>query len=178
MPRFACLIRVLSHSVLLTSNMVEKPEIYVRKAIDLAIENVRLGRGGPFGALVLKDGKVIATGTNLVTSANDPTAHAEIVAIRAACASLASFELEGCEIYSSCEPCPMCLGAIYWSRAERFYFACGREDAARAQFDDSFIYDELNLSPGERSICGYQLSADEGREPFEEWAKNPLKIHY
>ncbi len=134
----------------------------MRQAIALAVENVRLGRGGPFGALVVKENRVIATGTNSVTSTSDPTAHAEIVAIRAACQALNNFELAGCEIYSSCEPCPMCLGAIFWARATAYYFACTRENAAKAGFDDAFIYDQLTLSPEQRSIPGHCLLPDAG----------------
>ena len=131
--------------------MRSRPEEFMKQAITLALESVRAQGGGPFGALV-KDKRVIATGINLVTASNDPTAHAEVVAIRAACQVLKTYELNGCEIYCSCEPCPMCLGAIYWSRLARFYFSATRQDAAKASFDDSFIYDELPLAPEQRSI--------------------------
>src|SRR5581483_864719 len=124
---------------------------FLEQAIDLAVENVRRG-GGPFAALVVKDGIVIATGVNQVTRANDPTAHAEIVAIREACRVLGDFQLTGCDLYSSCEPCPMCLGAIYWARPARLYFAATHEDAAAAGFDDAFIYEQLAVPRAERSI--------------------------
>jgi tRNA(Arg) A34 adenosine deaminase TadA len=117
---------------------------YMRKAIDLAIENVKNG-GGPFGAVIVKNGEIVSTGVNRVTANNDPTAHAEVGAIRAACEKLGTFMLDGCEIYSSCEPCPMCLGAIYWAHIDRLYYGCNKSDAADAGFDDSFIYKELEL---------------------------------
>ncbi len=158
--------------------MANTPEDFLRQAIALAVENVTLDRGGPFGALVVRDNQVVSTGVNLVTSLNDPTAHAEIVAIRAACSILATFQLEGCEIYTSCEPCPMCLGAIYWARPNCFYFAASRADAAEAHFDDSFIYDELHHLAGQRSIPGHRLLADAGREPFEVWLKSHERIDY
>jgi guanine deaminase len=159
-------------------DIVPAPEFYLQQAIDLAVDNVRLSRGGPFAALVVKDSKVVATGVNAVTVTNDPTAHAEVVAIRAACRVLQSFWLEGCDIYSSCEPCPMCLGAIYWSRASRIYFACNRYDAARVHFDDSFIYNELSLDPGARTIPGHQLLAKQGMQPFIEWTNSQNKVKY
>jgi tRNA(Arg) A34 adenosine deaminase TadA len=120
---------------------------FMQRAIRLAIENVETRRGGPFGALVVRDGAIVAEGTNLVTSTQDPTAHAEVMAIRAAFRALQGFQLDGCEIYSSCEPCPMCLGAIYWSRADRVYDAGTREDAAAAGFDDALIYEQLQRTP-------------------------------
>ena len=131
---------------------------------------MRAQGGGPFGALVVKDKRVIATGINLVTASNDPTAHAEVVAIRSACQAIKIYELNGCEIYCSCEPCPMCLGAIYWSRLARFYFSATRQDAAKASFDDSFIYNELPLAPEQRSIPGVRLAAEQGLQPFMAWA--------
>lgn len=157
---------------------VNPHEIFLKQAIDLAVENVRGQLGGPFGALVVKDGKVIATGTNRVTSTNDPTAHAEVMAIRAACQKLGSFQLDGCELYTSCEPCPMCLGAIYWARVKAFYFAGNKDDAARAQFDDSFIYTELNKPVEGRTIPGYRLLPEEGPRPFEEWLKSQSRVPY
>src|SRR6266567_139029 len=120
---------------------------FMQRALDLAIENVNARRGGPFGAVVVRGGAILAEGTNLVTSTLDPTAHAEITAIRAACRVLQSFQLTGCEIYTTCEPCPMCLGAIYWARPDRVYYAGTREDAAAAGFDDALIYDELLVPP-------------------------------
>ena len=148
------------------------------RAIQLAIENVRSRRGGPFGAVVARNGDIIAEGTNLVTSANDPTAHAEIVAIREACRRLAAFQLAGCEIYSSCEPCPMCLGAVYWSRPDRLYVAATRSDAAAAGFDDALIYSELSTPPGERRIPMSELTHPLARAPFEEWLRLEQRISY
>ena len=158
--------------------MANQHEIFLKQAIDLAVDNVRQGFGGPFGAVVVKDGQVIATGTNRVTTSNDPTAHAEVTAIRAACEKLNSFQLDGCDLYTSCEPCPMCLGAIYWARVKAFYFAGNQDDAARAQFDDSFIYAELNKPVEGRTIPGYRLLATEGFRPFEEWLKNQKRVPY
>jgi guanine deaminase len=156
----------------------KKPEEWMEEAIRLAVENVKAGLGGPFGALVVKDGELIASGVNRVTSTNDPTAHAEVVAIRAACQQLASFQLTGCELYTSCEPCPMCLGAIFWARPARYYYACTREDAAAAGFDDAHIYDELKLAPGERSIPGERLLSEHGVRAFMAWAESTRKIEY
>ncbi len=150
----------------------------MRQAIALAVANVRDRQGGPFGALVVKGGEVIATGVNRVVSSNDPTAHAEVVAIRSACVQLGLFQLAGCELYSSCEPCPMCLGAIYWARPERFYFATNRVDAAAAGFDDSFIYDEVAIAPERRSIPGVRMLSDEGLKPFVEWQASQVKVLY
>ena len=158
--------------------MAIEHENFLRQAIDLAVENVRRGTGGPFGALVVKDGEAIAAGTNLVTASNDPTAHAEVMAIREACRKLGSFQLDGCEIYTSCEPCPMCLGAIYWARVKAFYFAGNQHDASRGQFDDSFIYRELQKPVEGRTIPGYRLLEDEGFRPFEEWLKTQNKVRY
>lgn len=150
----------------------------MQQAIDLAIQNVRSGQGGPFGALVVKDGAVIATGINTVVTTNDPTAHAEISAIRAACRSLGSFQLIGCEIYTSCEPCPMCLGAIYWARPASFYFSSTRSDAAGAGFDDSLIYEQLQLAPEQRSIPGLRLLPEDGLAAFREWQRTPQRRTY
>jgi guanine deaminase len=150
----------------------------MEKAIQLAVDNVRTGKGGPFGALVVRNDELIATGVNGVTGTNDPTAHAEIVAIRAACQKLASFQLGECEVYTSCEPCPMCLGALYWARPKKFYYASSRDVAAAAGFDDAFIYNELALPADRRSIRGYCLSSELARKPFDECAKNAGKISY
>lgn len=142
---------------------------HLKMAIDLARKGMNAAAGGPFGAIVVKDGIVVGKGYNMVTSTNDPTAHAEVVAIRDACKNLNTFQLKGCAIYCSCEPCPMCLGAIYWARPERVIFACTKRDAAKAGFDDDFIYKEIQLDPTERSIpssCGLQ---EEGKEVFAEW---------
>jgi guanine deaminase len=151
---------------------------YLQQAIDLATENVRLNRGGPFAAIIVKDNQIIATGTNQVTADNDPTAHAEINAIRNACKQLNSFQLDGCTLYSSCEPCPMCLGAIYWARPKRLLFAADKQKAATAGFDDAFIYNELPLPHHHRSINTKQLSLDDDNKPFELWMNNDTKITY
>ena len=151
---------------------------FMQEAIRQAIENVRSGRGGPFGAIVVKDGRVIATGTNLVTTANDPTAHAEVNAIREACRVLVAFQLSGCEIYTSCEPYPMCLGAIYWARPDRVYFAATASDAADAGFDDSFIYEELKRLHPERRIPFEPMMREAGLEPFREWTKKNDRVRY
>jgi guanine deaminase len=151
---------------------------WMKRAVALALENVRSGTGGPFGAVVVRNGELIATGVNLVTATNDPSAHAEVVAIRAACQAFATFQLPDCEIYSSCEPCPMCLGAIYWARPKAYYFACNRQNAAAAGFDDAFIYDEIPLPPEARSIAGIQLLPDLGHLPFEEWIRSAKKHPY
>ena len=149
-------------------------EEFLGRAVELAAENVRSGRGGPFAALVVKDGVVVAEGVNLVTSLNDPTAHAEIVAIRAACAALGSHQLDGCEIYASCEPCPMCFGAIYWARPSRVYYAASAADASEAGFDDSFIYDQLRAP--DRAIPMIPLKLSAALLPFELWrSKNDRK---
>ncbi|MGE5570813.1 MAG: nucleoside deaminase [Rhodospirillales bacterium] len=151
---------------------------FMREAIELACANVRSGKGGPFAALVVKDGAVVGCGVNLVTSTNDPTAHAEIVAIREACRELATFQLAGCEIYTTCEPCPMCMGAIYWARPSKVWFAATRADAARAGFDDAFIYEQLCLKPEERAIPAERLMSEQGLAPFDEWARKTDKIRY
>ncbi len=150
----------------------------MRRAIDLADANVSAGRGGPFGAVIVRDGTIVAEGTNLVTSTNDPTAHAEVVAIRNACRALATFRLFGCEIYASCEPCPMCLGAVYWARLDRLWFAAGRGDAERAGFDDRFIYEELGVGLDARRIPTAQILADVGRAVLERWRVTPDKVDY
>ena len=151
---------------------------FMRKAIDLSIENVRSGRGGPFAALVVKDGAVIAVGSNLVTTTFDPTAHAEIVAIREACRALSQFQLTGCDIYTSCEPCPMCMGAIYWARPSKVYFANTHADAAKIGFDDSFIYQQLKLPAPQRIIPMIQVMRQEALAAFEEWERKPDRIPY
>ncbi len=153
-------------------------QYFLRLAIQKASEGVNLDKGGPFGAILVKDGQIIGEGYNSVTSSNDPTAHAEVVAIRDACKRLENFNLEGSILYSSCEPCPMCLGAIYWARISRLFYACTREDAANFLFDDDFIYNEIHLHPNERSIPGIQLLRKEGLLPFEEWRKKDDKIEY
>src|SRR3954465_5375799 len=132
--------------------MGKENESFMREAIRLSVENVEQGKGGPFGAVIVKDGKIIASGTNQVTATNDPTAHAEVVAIRKACKALKSFQLEGCEIYCSCEPCPMCLGAIYWARPDKISYASSKQDGGSVHFDDQFIYDEIALPPDKRKL--------------------------
>ena len=151
---------------------------FMFEAIELSIRNVRDGKGGPFAAIVVKDGRVIARGTNLVTSRSDPTAHAEIVAIREACKALKSFQLDGCEIYTSCEPCPMCMGAIYWARPAKVYFGNTREDAAKIGFDDSLIYAEITKSISRRKILMIQCMRDEALAAFREWQQKADKIAY
>jgi len=158
--------------------MTEKDEQFMRRAIALAQEGVDANAGGPFGAVVVKDGRVIGEGCNRVTSINDPTAHAEIMAIRQACETLGSFQLEGCTIYTSCEPCPMCLGAIYWARPAQVFFACTREDAARIGFDDQFIYDEIGKNFAERQVKLVNISRDEALEVFKNWANKTDKTEY
>ncbi|PKP01734.1 MAG: tRNA-specific adenosine deaminase [Bacteroidetes bacterium HGW-Bacteroidetes-9] len=158
--------------------MNEKQKKFMAEAIKLAQENILAGNGGPFGAVIVKNGEIIAKGSNHVTTWNDPTAHAEVVAIREACASLGSFQLDGCEIYTSCEPCPMCLGAIYWARPDRIFYAAGKEDAARAGFDDAFIYHEIDLIPANRSIAAIQFMRDEANEVFNQWINSNIKIPY
>jgi guanine deaminase len=148
------------------------------EAITLSLTNIREGKGGPFAALIVRDGAILASGTNLVTTVNDPTAHAEVVAIREACRLLKTFKLEGCEIYTSCEPCPMCLSAIYWARIPRIYYANSREDAARIGFDDKLIYTEIGLPIRDRSIPAVQLMRDRALEAFYEWERMDKKIRY
>jgi guanine deaminase len=150
----------------------------MERAIDLSIESVQSGRGGPFGAVIVRDGRIIAEGANEVTRTNDPTAHAEVLAIRRACEKLGSFELKDSELYTSCEPCPMCLGAIYWARLSRIYFASTAEDAAKAGFDDSFIYSELKQPHSGRHIPTIQMMREEALAGFRAWAERPDKIPY
>ncbi len=150
---------------------------YMRRAIALSIENVRQG-GGPFGAVIVKDGEIVGEGVNRVTLDNDPTAHAEVSAIRQAAKRLGTFNLEGCIIYTSCEPCPMCLGAIYWAHLDRIYFGNTRYDAARIGFDDEFLYRELALEQKDRNKVMTELLPDEARRAFELWAAKEDKIEY
>jgi len=151
---------------------------FMARAIELSLENVRSGRGGPFAAVVVKDGKIIAEGTNCVTSTNDPTAHAEIVAIREAAKKLGNFELTGCEIYTTCEPCPMCLGAIYWARPAKVYFANTAEDAARIGFDDSLIFQEFKLPHAKKRVPITQMMREEALAAFRAWEEKKDKIPY
>ena len=148
------------------------------EAISLAGKNVAAGNGGPFGAVVVRDGQIVATGYNRVTEINDPTAHAEVVAIRNACNALGTFDLSGCEIYSSCEPCPMCLGAILWARIGKLYFAADRHDAKAAGFDDELFYSEIALPAGKRLLKSEQLMQHEAIEVFNQWQNSLDKIEY
>lgn len=157
---------------------MEQNEKFMREAIRLSIENVEKGLGGPFGAIVVKDGKVIATGVNQVTENNDPTAHAEVTAIRNACAILETFQLSECDLYTSCEPCPMCLGAIYWARPKRVFYANTKKDAADIDFDDDFIYKEIEMNYEERSIPFIQLLPEEAIEAFNKWKESDTKQEY
>ena len=149
----------------------------MRKAIALSVKNIENG-GGPFGAVIVKDGKIIATGVNRVTAHTDPTAHAEVNAIRKAAKKLGTFDLSGCEIYSSCEPCPMCLGAIYWARLDKMYYANNKTDAKNIGFDDSFIYDELSLKPSARKLPSEVLLAEEAIKAFQQWTEKSDKVEY
>jgi guanine deaminase len=151
---------------------------FMKEAIIKAEENILTGQGGPFGAVVVRDGKIIASVGNQVTSTNDPTAHAEVVAIREACKTLDTFDLSGCEIYASCEPCPMCLGAIMWARIDKLYFAADRKDASRAGFDDEVFYTELALPVEKRSLKPTQMMREEANEVFERWIEDNTKIPY
>ena len=149
----------------------------MRRAIALAVENVRQG-GGPFGAVIARNGEIVAEGVNRVTMQHDPTAHAEVQAIRNACTKLGTFDLSGCDIYSSCEPCPMCLGAIYWAHLNHLYFAGTKTDAAEAGFDDAFIYQELPLPINERKLPTEEMMNKEAQAAFEAWKTNVDKIAY
>jgi len=157
---------------------MEQQKIFMKEAINLARDNVHKTNGGPFGAVVVKDGKIIGRGINQVTSTNDPTAHAEIVAIREACTTLNTFNLEGCEIYSSCEPCPMCLGSIYWAGIEKLFYAATMDDAAKADFKDSHIYDEFALPKEKRKIPTIQLMHEDAIKIFDDWSSSEHKIPY
>ncbi|MBC3538133.1 nucleoside deaminase [Rufibacter sp. H-1] len=150
----------------------------MREAIRLSIEKMKEGKGGPFGAVVVKDGQIIARGFNNVTSSNDPTAHAEVDAIRKACQTLGTFQLTGCELYTSCEPCPMCLGAIYWARPDKVYYGNTKADAAAIGFDDAFIYEELELPLHARSLTMEQLLPEEALLGFKEWEKHEGRTEY
>jgi Cytosine/adenosine deaminases len=152
--------------------------IFMKKAIALATENVTSGRGGPFGAVIVRDGQIIATGVNLVAATSDPTAHAEVTAIRNAAAALATFDLAGCEIYSSCEPCPMCLAAIYWSHCDAIFYGNTSADAAAAGFDDAFLYEEVKLPLSQRRIPTINLLREQAISNFEAWRKYAGRIDY
>jgi guanine deaminase len=150
----------------------------MREAIRLSLANIRAGKGGPFATVIVKNGAIIARGTNLVTSTNDPTAHAEIVAIREACNTLGSFQLDDCDVYTSCEPCPMCLGALYWARPKAIYFANTRDDAAKIGFDDRDIYDEFSRTYADRKIPMIPVLREEAKAAFDEWQNKTDKIPY
>jgi len=151
---------------------------FLRRAIALATQNVAELRGGPFAAIVVRDGSIVAEGVNSVTATNDPTAHAEINAIRSAAKALATFTLAGCDLYSSCEPCPMCLAAAYWARIRAVYFAASAADAARAGFDDAFLYSEFLKEPGYRKLSATQVLDDQAWSPFAAWIASPNRIEY
>ena len=150
---------------------------FMTRAIELSIESVNIG-GGPFGSIIVKDDKIIAEGSNKVTLINDPTAHGEIVAIRQACKSLSNFDLSGCELYSTCEPCPMCLSAIYWARIDKIYYANTRDDAQKIDFDDSLIYSELQKNLKKRKIPMVQIMRGEALKAFELWDEKADKVKY
>ena len=152
--------------------------VYMKRAIELSKNNMEKGCGGPFGAIIVKDGKVIGEGWNKVTSSNDPTAHAEVEAIRAACKNLSNFDLSGAEIYTSCEPCPMCLSAIYWARLSKIYFANTKKDAAAIDFDDDFLYQEIPKDLSSRKIPTVQLLREEALKVFKAWEQKSDKISY
>jgi guanine deaminase len=157
---------------------MEGNPVFMEQAIALATENVTSGRGGPFGAVIVRADKVIATGVNRVTTTNDPTAHAEVVAIRNACAELKSFRLDGCEIYTSCEPCPMCLAAIYWAHCDAVFYGNTAKDAADAGFDDEHLYDEVKRPVAERRIPTVNLLREKAISSFDAWRSSPNKVEY
>lgn len=153
-------------------------EQFMQEAVNAALTGMNNNDGGPFGCVIVKDGKIIGRGHNKVTSDNDPTAHGEVMAIRDACKNLGTFELQGCELYTSCEPCPMCLGAIYWARLEKVYYGSTQIDAADVGFDDQFIYDEIPLPYKERKIPFIQVARDVAMEPFNKWSEKDDRIEY
>jgi guanine deaminase len=161
----------------LTPSALPNPE-FLRRAIALAIQNVESGRGGPFAAVIVRDGKIVGEGVNTVTAGNDPTAHGEVNAIRAACTALGTYTLAGCELYTSCEPCPMCLAASYWARLDAIYFGSSAADAARAGFDDAFLYEEFRKSQPERTLPATQLLASEAWAAFAAWIASSNKVEY
>lgn len=158
--------------------MTEREEHFMQAAIDLARQGMNTGKGGPFGCVIVKDGEIVGQGCNSVTSSNDPTAHAEVVAIRDACNQLHTHQLTGCELYTSCEPCPMCMGAIYWARPDKVFFAGTRTDASAAGFDDSFIYEEIAAPVADRKIPLVNLGRSGAIRVFAEWVAKPDKITY
>ncbi|MFC3417292.1 nucleoside deaminase [Algoriphagus hitonicola] len=158
--------------------MTDSQKEFMKMAIELAQKGMESGLGGPFGCIIVKDGKIIGKGSNSVLKNNDPTAHAEVVAIRDACKNLGHFQLEGCEVYTSCEPCPMCLGAIFWARPSKVFYACTKEDAADAGFDDDFIYEEIKVNPVDRKIPMLNGMREESQKVFEIWKKKEDKKVY
>jgi tRNA(Arg) A34 adenosine deaminase TadA len=162
-----------------TTKMKETSSLkFMREAISLSQKGMRDNEGGPFGAIIVRNGEIVGRGNNKVTKNNDPTAHAEVNAIRDACENLGTFQLSDCELYTSCEPCPMCLGAIYWARLKKVYYACTREDAAKIGFDDDFIYQEIEKPLAERKIPMEQMDREEARKVFDEWEGKEDKIGY
>lgn len=158
--------------------MTDTQKHFLQLAIELAQNGMEAGQGGPFGCIIVKDGKIIGKGSNSVLKNNDPTAHAEVVAIRDACKNLGHFQLEGCEVYTSCEPCPMCLGAIFWARPSKVFYACTKDDAADAGFDDDFIYEEIKIDPADRKIPMLNGMREESQKVFELWKKKEDKKVY
>ncbi|MFN3997142.1 nucleoside deaminase [Algoriphagus sp.] len=158
--------------------MTEIQKNFMRQAIELAKNGMKSGNGGPFGCVIVKDGKIVGQGSNMVLKTKDPTAHAEVVAIRDACKTLDNFQLDECELYTSCEPCPMCLGAIFWARPAKVFFACTKKDAADAGFDDDFIYQEIEVTPGDRKIPMISLLREESLPAFELWKEKRDKKVY
>jgi guanine deaminase len=177
-PLGIIIVRLDFWRVKLNREDILKTENFMKRAIELSRKNMESGDGGPFGAVVVKDGKIIGEGWNKVTSSNDPTAHAEVVAIRNACGNLKNYDLSGCTIYSSCEPCPMCLAAVYWARIDKIYFANTKEDAAEIEFDDDLIYQEIPKHPDHRKIPMVQLLREEALEIFKIWKEKEDKIKY
>ncbi len=161
----------------LASPAQPNPE-FLRRAIALATENVTNGHGGPFAAVIVRDGQIVGEGANSVTATNDPTAHAEVAAIRAACKAMGTFRLAGCQLYTSCEPCPMCLSAAYWARLDAIFYGCCAADAARAGFDDAFLYEEFRKDPSERRLPATRLLSDEAWASFAAWIASPNKVAY
>jgi tRNA(Arg) A34 adenosine deaminase TadA len=158
--------------------MTTQDNRFMRRALEISLEGMNKNDGGPFGAVIVRDGEIIAEGNNEVTSKNDPTLHAEIVVIRNACKKLNTFDLRGCTIYTSCEPCPMCLGAIYWARLDKIFYANTKEDAAKIGFDDAFIYEELELPKDKRKMMMKQLLQEEAIKVFDGWANKEDKVEY
>ncbi|MDP2040825.1 MAG: nucleoside deaminase [Algoriphagus sp.] len=158
--------------------MTDSQKNFMLQAIDLAKKGMLAGNGGPFGCIIVKDGKIVGQGSNMVLKTKDPTAHAEVVAIRDACKNLDNFQLDGCEVYTSCEPCPMCLGAIFWARPSKVFYACTKNDAAEAGFDDDFIYQEIEVKPADRKIPMNSLLREESLEAFELWKEKGDKTLY